>query len=165
MSKFVVVIFPTEAKAYEGTRALKELHAEASLAVYGMAVVTKGADGKLTVKQSADAGPLGMGVGALVGGLTGLRSVARLAAEAGVAFTPHTWGNGIGQIANAHLTAGLADAPYLEFPYDPPEWDLDRRDYMLAEPCRVDGQGWINLSEAPGLGLVLDEAALARTRL
>ncbi len=72
MSKFVVVIFPDEAKAYEGTRALKELHAEASLAVYGMAVVTKGADGKLTVKQAADTGPLGIGVGALVGGLTGL---------------------------------------------------------------------------------------------
>ncbi len=72
MSKFVVVIFPNEAKAYEGTRALKELHAEASLAVYGMAVVTKGADGKLTVKEAADTGPLGMGVGALVGGLIGL---------------------------------------------------------------------------------------------
>jgi len=72
MSKFVVVIFSNEAKAYEGTRALKELHAEASLALYGMAVVTKGADGKLTVKEAVDSGPLGMGVGALVGGLTGL---------------------------------------------------------------------------------------------
>ena len=72
MSKFVVVTFPNEAKAYEGTRALKELHAEASLTLYGMAVVTKGADGKLTVKEAADPGPLGMGVGALVGGLTGL---------------------------------------------------------------------------------------------
>jgi len=72
MSKFVVVIFPNEAKAYEGTRALKELHAEASLAVYAVAVVTKGADGKLSVKEAADNGPLGLGVGALVGGLIGL---------------------------------------------------------------------------------------------
>lgn len=72
MSKFVVVIFPNETKAYEGTRALKELHAEGSLAVYDMAVVTKGADGKLSVKDAADNGPIGMGVGALVGGLTGL---------------------------------------------------------------------------------------------
>ena len=71
----------------------------------------------------------------------------------------------MGQIANAHLTAGLTDAPYLEFPFDPPEWDLDRRDYMLAEPCRVDANGWINLSDAPGLGITLDEAALARTRI
>jgi len=72
MNKFIVVIFPDEAKAYEGARALKELHAEASLALYGVAVVTKGADGKLTVKQAADTGPLGVAVGALVGGLTGL---------------------------------------------------------------------------------------------
>jgi L-alanine-DL-glutamate epimerase-like enolase superfamily enzyme len=102
---------------------------------------------------------------ALVGGITGLRRVALMAQEHNLVFTPHTWGNGVGQIANAHLTAGLTDAPYLEFPYDPPEWDLDRRDYMLAEPCRVDSEGWINLSDAPGLGIMLDEDALTRTRI
>ncbi len=101
---------------------------------------------------------------ALVGGITGLRRVAMMAQEHNLVFTPHTWGNGIGQIANAHLTAGLTDAPYLEFPYDPPDWDLDRRDYMLAEPCTVDGNGWINLSDRPGLGFALNEDVLARTR-
>ena len=72
MSKFVVVIFASETKAYEGTRALKQLHAEGSLTVYGMAVVAKQADGKIEIKQTADDGPLGTGVGALVGGLVGL---------------------------------------------------------------------------------------------
>jgi uncharacterized membrane protein len=72
MSKYVVVIFPNETKAYEGTRALKDLHAEGSLTVYGAAVVAKDANGKLSVKQAADPGPLGMGVGALVGTLVGL---------------------------------------------------------------------------------------------
>ena len=72
MSKYVVVIFPNEAKAYEGTRALKELHGEGSLTLYGMAVVARDADGKLSLKQEADPGPLGMGVGALVGTLLGL---------------------------------------------------------------------------------------------
>jgi uncharacterized membrane protein len=72
MSKYIVVIFPSEAKAYEGTRALKELHAEGSLTVYGMAVVAKDADAKLSIKQAADTGPLGLGVGTLVGGLVGL---------------------------------------------------------------------------------------------
>jgi uncharacterized membrane protein len=68
MSKYVVVVFPEEAKAYEGTRALKELHAEGSLGVYAMAVISTDASGKLSVKQAADTGPLGTGVGALVGG-------------------------------------------------------------------------------------------------
>jgi L-alanine-DL-glutamate epimerase-like enolase superfamily enzyme len=57
---------------------------------------------------------------ALVGGITGLRRVALAAREAGVTFTPHSWTNGIGVLANAHLTAGLGDAPWLEWPYDPP---------------------------------------------
>lgn len=100
----------------------------------------------------------------LVGGITGLRRVAVMAQAHGLAFTPHTWGNGIGVVANAHLAAGLADTAFLEFPYDPPEWGLDRRDFVLAEPCRVDGAGWIELADTPGLGIVLDEAALARTR-
>jgi uncharacterized membrane protein len=72
VSKFIVVIFPDETKAYEGTRALKELHAENSLTLYGVAVVAKQADGKLSVKQQADRGPLGIAVGALAGGLVGL---------------------------------------------------------------------------------------------
>ena len=56
-----------------------------------------------------------------------------------------------------------AEAPFLEFPYDPPEWGLDRRDYMMREPLRVDG-GWIVLGEAPGMGYAPDEESLARTR-
>ena len=102
---------------------------------------------------------------ACVGGITGLRRVCTMAQDHNLVFTPHTWGNGIGLVANAHLTAGLADAPFLEYPYDPPEWDVDRRDYMMAEPCRVDAQGWLVLPDTPGLGIALDEAMLARTRI
>jgi uncharacterized membrane protein len=72
MSRFVVAVFPTEAKAYEGTRAMKDLQAEGSLALYGMAVVSKDAHGGLSVIQAAGEGPLGTGVGALLGGLVGL---------------------------------------------------------------------------------------------
>jgi uncharacterized membrane protein len=72
MNKFVVVIFPDEATAYAGTRALKELGAEGSLTLYGMCVVAKGASGQLSVKEAADQGPLGTAVGALAGGLIGL---------------------------------------------------------------------------------------------
>ncbi len=102
---------------------------------------------------------------ALVGGITGLRRVCYMAQEHNLVFTPHTWTNGIGVLANAHLTAGIADAPFLEFPFDPPEWDLDRRDFCMAEPLRVDAQGTIVLSGRPGFGLDLDEDALARTRI
>ena len=102
---------------------------------------------------------------ALVGGITGLRRVAIEAEEAGIVFTPHTWTNGLGVIANAHLTAGIAAAPFIEFPFDPPEWSLDRRDFILESPVDVDGNGDLVLSEAPGLGVTLDEARLERTRI
>ena len=102
---------------------------------------------------------------ALVGGITGLRRVALMTQEHNLVFTPHTWTNGLGVTANAQLAAGLADSPFLEFPYDPPEWSLDRRDFLMATPLTVDGQGWINLGDAPGMGYALDEARLAGTRL
>ncbi len=72
MSKFIFVSFPDEAKAYEGTRSLEALHAEGSLTLYGMAVVAKSQDGRLVVKREIDRGPLGIAVGAVVGGLVGL---------------------------------------------------------------------------------------------
>jgi L-alanine-DL-glutamate epimerase-like enolase superfamily enzyme len=102
---------------------------------------------------------------ALVGGITGLRRVALMAQEANLVFTPHTWTNGMGVVANCHLTAGLADAPFIEFPYDPPEWSLERRDFMMEEPLRVGSDGMIRLSDAPGMGYQPDEALLAKTRI
>ena len=101
---------------------------------------------------------------ALVGGITGCRRLALQAREAGVTFTPHSWTNGIGVLANAHLTAGAGDAPFLEYPYDAPEWSEARRDYPLATPLRHEN-GWLLLGEAPGLGIVLDEERLTATRL
>ena len=102
---------------------------------------------------------------ALVGGISGLRRVALLAQEHHIAFTPHTWTNGMGVTANAHLVAGLTDAPFREYPYDPPEWSLERRDFLMREPLEVDAEGWINLSDAPGMGYALDEGQLQATHL
>ena len=51
-------------------------------------------------------------------------------------YTPHTWTNGIGLLANLHVAAGVGGGPFIEFPYDPPGWTPERRDFMLAEPVR-----------------------------
>ena len=102
---------------------------------------------------------------ALVGGITGLRRIAIMAAEHHLIFTPHTWTNGMGVTANAHLAAGLAEPPFLEYPFDPPEWGLARRDFLMAAPLEVDREGWINLGEAPGMGYAPDEERLLTTRI
>jgi L-alanine-DL-glutamate epimerase-like enolase superfamily enzyme len=98
-------------------------------------------------------------------GITGLAPLARQVVAAGKLFTPHTWGNGIGVLANMHLaagTAGVNGSQWVEFPFDPPEWSLERRDFPLVSPVES-AAGWVTLSEQPGLGVDLDEDVLART--
>ncbi|MFO7632125.1 MAG: mandelate racemase/muconate lactonizing enzyme family protein, partial [Caldilinea sp.] len=97
------------------------------------------------------------------GGMTQLRDLAHAVKDAGCFFTPHTWGNGIGLLANLHLTAGTVGAPFLEFPWDPPLWTTARRDFLLAETIEIDDNGWLICNDAPGLGVVLHEAMLAKT--
>ena len=101
----------------------------------------------------------------LTGGITGTAEIARLAEEAGLIFSPHTWGNGIQFLANAHVAAGTTGSPYIEFPFDPPEWTEMRRDFGLAGPTVIDSEGWVVLSDAPGLGFDLDEKKLEATRI
>ena len=96
-------------------------------------------------------------------GITGLAKLAFDVQKAGKIFTPHTWGNGIGVMANLHLTAGTVGAPFIEFPFDPPEWSTARRDYILTETIEADGDGWIYLSDEPGLGITLNEDVLKQT--
>jgi L-alanine-DL-glutamate epimerase-like enolase superfamily enzyme len=101
---------------------------------------------------------------ALAGGITGLRRVALMCREADVMFTPHTWSNGAGMVANAHLVAAMSNAPFMEFPYDPPEWSIERRDFMMARKYPAK-KGCLDLGHEPGLGIIYDEALLAKTRV
>ncbi|HET9720153.1 MAG TPA: mandelate racemase/muconate lactonizing enzyme family protein [Solirubrobacteraceae bacterium] len=94
-------------------------------------------------------------------GISGARSIGELALRRNRWFTPHTWTNGIGLLANLHVCAGTGGGPLIEFPYDPPAWTPERRDFMLAEPVRIDGHGMLRVPTAPGLGVFLDEDAVA----
>jgi uncharacterized membrane protein len=71
-NKMIVAVFDSEKKAYEGAKALRDLHAEGSITLYASAVIAKDAGGTVTVKQAADEGPVGTGVGLLTGSLIGL---------------------------------------------------------------------------------------------
>jgi D-galactarolactone cycloisomerase len=94
-------------------------------------------------------------------GVSGARTLAELALRRNRWFTPHTWTNGIGVLANLHVCAGVGGGPYLEFPYDPPGWTPERRDFMLADPVAVGPDGLVRVPDAPGLGVRLDEEAVS----
>ena len=138
---------PLDRADYDGMRALRE------------AVDIRIAGGEMTRELSAFRDLIERGCldvlqpdAALVGGITGLRRVAHLAEAHGIVFTPHTWTNGMGLVANAHLVAGLGCAPFLEFPYDPPQWSLERRDFPMAAPFAAK-DGWLDPLRRAGNGL------------
>jgi uncharacterized membrane protein len=72
MNKVIFVGFDTEQKAYEGDRALREMHREGTLTLYNDAIVVKEASGKVAVRRAPDAEPVGTLGGMLTGGLIGL---------------------------------------------------------------------------------------------
>jgi D-galactarolactone cycloisomerase len=98
-------------------------------------------------------------------GISGARTLAELALRRNRWFTPHTWTNGLGLLANLHVCCGVGGGPYLEYPLDPPGWTPQRRDFMLAEPLRVDAEGFLSVPDAPGLGAALDEEAISHYAL
>jgi L-alanine-DL-glutamate epimerase-like enolase superfamily enzyme len=98
-------------------------------------------------------------------GMLRARMLAELALLRGRWFTPHTWTNGLGLLANLHVAAGVGGGPYLEFPYDPPGWTPQRRDFFLAEPVEIDADGCVRVPELPGLGARIDADAVARWRI
>jgi D-galactarolactone cycloisomerase len=114
---------------------------------------------ELEAFEAADALDVYQPDAVLAVGLSRAAEVARRVLARGRLFTPHTWTNGIGLLANLHLTAGVGGGPYVEFPYDPPGWTPERRDFMLAEPVRVE-DGHLVVPDRPGLGFELADAAL-----
>jgi D-galactarolactone cycloisomerase len=98
----------------------------------------------------------------LAGGMATGRRVGELALAKGMWYSPHTWTNGIGLLANLHVVAGVGGGPFIEFPYDPPGWTPERRDFMLAEPIRPDSDGILRVPPMAGIGAVLDEVAIKR---
>ncbi|MGZ9164388.1 MAG: DUF1269 domain-containing protein [Anaerolineales bacterium] len=71
MDKILMVVFDNESKAYEGSRALQDMHDEGSINLYAKAVIVRD-DGNVQVKQSSDIRPVGTAVGLLAGSLIGL---------------------------------------------------------------------------------------------
>jgi L-alanine-DL-glutamate epimerase-like enolase superfamily enzyme len=99
------------------------------------------------------------------GGISGCRRVAALAELHGRTWTPHTWSNGFGLVANLHLALAVSGCPYVEVPLDPPTLPASRRDWLLPAPVEIDADGWIAPPAGPGLGVVPDFDALERWRI
>jgi len=101
----------------------------------------------------------------LSGGFGGARRVAALAAREDRMWSPHTWSNGYGLLANLHAALAFSTCPYLEVPFDPPAWSAGRRDWLLPVTIEIAAGGTIGPPEGPGLGVVPDFDALEQYRI
>ena len=101
----------------------------------------------------------------LAGGLGGCRRIAALADLCGRAFSPHTWSNGLGLVANLHLALAVSTCPYVEVPLDPPGWTAARRDWLLPAEIEIAADGTIAPPPGPGLGVTPDLDALEARRV
>jgi len=72
MDRMIVAVFNNETDAYDGSRALRRLDDESSIAVYAAAVVAKTLDDEITVKEAADSSGMDTLTGTAVGTLIGL---------------------------------------------------------------------------------------------
>lgn len=96
----------------------------------------------------------------LSGGIMMAKKVAAFAEAANIQFSPHTWTNGVGLAAALQLIAAVPNCPICEFPFEPPGWTPESRDFMLTEPLLIDKKGFLKVPQKPGLGVELNMDAI-----
>ncbi len=90
------------------------------------------------------------------GGILTSRKIAAMAEAFDVGFGPHTWTHGLGLAANMQVMGASPNCKWAEYPYDPPSWTPEARDFMLSTPITITDDGYLHLPELPGLGVELD---------
>ncbi|MFB6136117.1 MAG: mandelate racemase/muconate lactonizing enzyme family protein [Halobacteriaceae archaeon] len=104
-----------------------------------------------------------------VGGLSEARFVADLATTENVSVRPHVWNSGVGVAAALQYAASLPDYPHSENVPEPMLFEFDRsenplRHEILETPFDPTG-GRLDVPQAPGLGIEVDEDAVERYRV
>lgn len=93
-------------------------------------------------------------------GVTGFREIASLAAAYNKRVIPHHGGGNLGTIAQLHCIASWPNGPWIEILHDPPIAAYTHGFAMMENAPLVDKEGYLNLPQAPGLGVAIDKAML-----
>ena len=94
-------------------------------------------------------------------GISQLNKIAALAEMHYRWFIPHNGLSGVGLTGHLHLSAALPNVPYIEYIYDPPGCTPESWQGLLAEPLRIDDEGYLRAPNKPGLGIEMNEALIA----
>jgi galactonate dehydratase len=91
------------------------------------------------------------------GGMLELKKIGALAEGAGLLTSPHGPASPVGNVAAAHVSATLPNFNILEFSYGEVPWRAE----LIDPPERI-VESALPLTEAPGLGITLNEKTAAR---
>ncbi|WP_435361750.1 mandelate racemase/muconate lactonizing enzyme family protein [Haloarchaeobius sp. DFWS5] len=102
------------------------------------------------------------------GGLSEARTIAKLASTENVGVRPHIWNSAVGLAAAIQFAASVSDYPNTRNVPEPMMVEFDRsdnplRDGILETPFDPTG-GSLAVPQEPGLGITVDEDAVARYR-
>jgi L-alanine-DL-glutamate epimerase-like enolase superfamily enzyme len=92
-----------------------------------------------------------------VGGISEQRRIAWMAYDFGVKYVGHGWNTALGVAADLQMASAFPDADLVEFIGGSPYVDG-----ILAEPFALDGEGWLEIPNRPGLGVTIARDKLAR---
>ena len=102
------------------------------------------------------------------GGITAARHIMALAQAHGIEVNPHVWGSAVAQAASLQVIAALPVTHHAVFARDPVlEYDRSshpfRRD-LVTQPIEMT-DGFVHISDRPGLGIEVRRDTLARFRV
>lgn len=102
------------------------------------------------------------------GGFSEARAIAKLATTENVGVRPHIWNSGVGLAAAIQFAASVSDYPHTRHVPEPMMVEFDQSDNPLRHELLVDpfdpSGGSLDVPQAPGLGITVDEAALEKYR-
>lgn len=94
-------------------------------------------------------------------GVTGFREIGDLARAHNKLLIPHHGGGNLGTIAQLHAIASWPHAPWIEILHDPPVAAYTNGFAIMENPPLVDKEGYLNLPQAPGLGVAINRDLIA----
>ena len=92
-----------------------------------------------------------------VGGISEQRRIAWMAQDFGIRYVGHGWNTALGVAADLQLAAALPGVDLVEF-----IGGSAYVDGILAEPFKLDAEGYLAIPQMPGLGVTLDREKIAR---
>lgn len=94
------------------------------------------------------------------GGMLELKKIAAFCEAAGVLVAPHGPASPVGNVAAAHVCATMPNFHILELSYGEVPWRAE-----LVDPPESLENGYIPLSQRPGLGITLNEKTIAKYKV